>query len=167
VAGANAYVSLAEFKSWASAALKDLTGKTDPQIEAAIVAASTHADLRFAYKGYRSSPSQLGEFPREDLWDDRGDRVVGVPPLFKQGVCHYAFLALSRDLWTNPEQDDTGLTVKRRSEKVGPVEETVEYGEHSGGSMPNYPVADRLISARGIVRASGTSGLSVGTTARA
>lgn len=166
VQGANGYVSIAEFKDWASARLKDITGKTDEQIGAAIIAASTHADLRFDYKGYRTSPEQLTEMPREDLWDDRGDRVVGIPALFKQGVCEYAFRALRIDLWADPSQDESGLTVKRKSEKVGPVEESVEYSELSGSTMPNYPIADRLISARGIVRSAGIAGLSVGTTGR-
>ena len=166
VPGANGYVSVEEFKEWASARLKDLTGKDDGAIGAAIIAASTHADVRFKYKGYRSTVDQLTELPRSDLWDDRGDLVTGIPPLFKQGVCEYAFRALRRDLWADPTLDDTGQTIKRKLEEVGPVKEQVEYSEFSGGTMPDYPVADRLISARGITKSAGFGGLSVGTLGR-
>jgi hypothetical protein len=168
VDGANGYVSVAEFKSYCDARLKVYAPKTDQEIEAAIVVASMFADMRFTYKGYRVEEGQLTEFPRTALYDDRDDLVEGIPALFKQGVIEYAFRALRTDLWADPTRDASGAFVTERSEKVGPVEESVKFDPSTVGQMPSYPYADRLISARGItVSSQSGGGISVGEVGRA
>lgn len=165
---ANGYVTVTEAKTYWTDRLKVWAGKTDAQIEAAILAGSSYLDMRFTYNGYRQFAGQILQFPRQSAFDDRNDRVVGIPLAVKNATCEYAFRALSADIFADPARDDTGERVKSKSSKVGPIEEKVEFMETNGGySMPSYPFADRMLMTSGLVASSAKGGLGNGSTVRA
>lgn len=151
---ANGYVSLQEAKDYWSSRLKVVTGKTDAELEAAIILATQYLDLRFRFVGYRELQGQALEWPRSYAYDDRGDRVIGVPQAVKHACCEYAFRALSKELMADPTRDDSGRVVKSKEEKVGPISESVDYSEFSGFALPVYPFADRMLYQRRLVRRS-------------
>jgi len=165
VAGANAYVSVAFFKARMDAKLRSYAGKTDDQLIAAITAATEYVDTRFRFVGYRVAAGQSTEWPRQNAYDDRGDRVVGVPDAVMKATCDYAFRALSAELMPDATRDESGQVVKSKTEKVGPLEESVEYATYFA-SMPEYPAADRLLSSRGLVCSAAIGGFAVHNTAR-
>lgn len=164
-AGATGYVSVAYFKAWCDQRLKTYTGKTDDQIAAAIVQASEFMDARFAYPGYRKLKDEVLEYPREEAWDARGDRIEGVPDLFKRACCGYAFRALTKPLMSDPTRDDSGRAVKSQESKVGPIAESVEYETSSGFTFPVYPEVDNLLYRAGLAIRQGS--ISTGNVARA
>ena len=161
---ATSYVSLAEFKAWADQRLKVYAGKSDDQLAVAVNAATEYMDARFRFVGYRESSGQALEWPRNSAWDDRGDRVEGVPQVVKDACCGYAFLALSQELMPAPAQDESNRAVKSKSEKVGPIATDVEYSEALGYEVPIFPAIDRLLYRRGLVCRKG--GLAIGQVAR-
>jgi hypothetical protein len=158
-AGANGYVSLVELKAYLDARLKSYAGKEDPQLEAAIIEATTYVDLRFTYIGYRLEANQDTEWPRQNAWDDRGDKVDGIPKAVKSATCEYAFRALSAELMADPERDASGLQVQSKSETVGPISTAVTFADRAGSALPAYPAADRLLTSRGLVFSGTSSGL--------
>ena len=166
--GANSYVSVADFKAYHDARLNTYTGKTDEQIGANLVKATQYLDVRFRFIGYRYAREQETEWPRQNAYDDRNDRVEGIPSAVVNATCEYALRALmGTDLLADPARDATGRDIKSTSSKVGPIEEEVVYVEQAGYSLPSYPLADRMLSARGLIKGSGTTGLGIMNTARA
>jgi hypothetical protein len=161
---ATSYVSLAEFQAWADQRLKDISGKSDDQLGAALNAATEYMDIRFIFVGYREEVAQALEWPRRLAYDARGSRVVGVPQAVKDACCGYAFLALSTELMPSPTRDSSGLVVKSKDEKVGPISESVDYDHLAGYNMPVYPAIDRLLYRHKLVVRQG--GISSGTVNR-
>lgn len=86
-------------------------------------------------------------FPREYLYDARGQAVTGVPERLKKGIAEYAVRAVSSVLLPDPASDAYGGRVNRRKEKVGPIEEEYQYDGGTVGTVifTAYPAADRLI----------------------
>ena len=165
VAGANSYSTLAAFKARLLSQLRTHT-KTDGELEAALIAATEYLDTRFQYVGYRVAAGQDLEWPRQNAYDDRGDRVEGVPNQVIRATQEYAWRALTSPLWADPERDGTGQAIQSKSESVGPISESVTYATVFA-SMPEYPQADRLLTARGLVASAAIGGLAVHDTARA
>ena len=164
-ADATAYVSVAEFKSWADQRLKDYSGKTDDQIGAAINAAAEFMDSEYKFVGYRKDKAQALEWPRESAWDVRGDKVDGVPNEIKLANSELGFRALSGDLRADPTRDPSGRVVKQKEEKVGPISESVTYDERFGYDRPMYPQVTALLRRRRLLVQS--SGIGVGCVGRA
>lgn len=162
-AGANAYVSLAYFKVYLDLRRRSYVGKSNEDLEAAIVEATAYQDVRFPYGGYRAKKGQSTQFPRLDAYDDRGDRAEGTPDAVERACCEYAWRALtSGPLMPDPERDPSGLAVKSYSEGVGPIRESVEFDQYSAGAMPSYPAADAILTSSGLVSTGGrTSGFFV------
>ena len=171
VAGANAYVDVAAFRAYHTDRGVDLSAYTDPQIQVAIVKGTQYLDLRFEYVGQRVDRLQDLEWPRKFAYNDRGDFVTGLPTAVKQATSEYAYRALSSALLADPTVSDTGLTVKSKEETVGPITEKYEFETRGGVALPDYPQADRILIARGLVKSGGTSGqtggLMVGSIGRA
>lgn len=86
-------------------------------------------------------------FPRANLFSREGVLVQGVPPKVQAAVAEYAVRAHAATLLPDPTVDDTGRAVARKLEKVGPIEEEIEYEAGSGISrlLRPYPAADRLL----------------------
>ena len=171
IVGANAYVSVADMRAYHSDRGVDTSAYTDSQVQIAIVKATQYLDVRFEYIGSRSTSAQLLEWPRQFAYDDRGDGVYGVPPAVAQATSEYALRALSASLMSDPTvPNSTGRSVRKSEEAVGPIVEKYEYEADRGYEMPNYPLADRILTSRGLVSSgmsgSARGGLMVGTLAR-
>lgn len=96
----------------------------------------------------RDEGSQTLEFPRASLFDQDGQRVIGIPVRLKQAAAEYAVRAIGSALYRDPTIDDTGRTVTEKFEKVGPIEERTVYEEGAALSqlIKPYPSADRLLA---------------------
>lgn len=167
VDGANAYISAEEFTDYHEVRGTDVSAYDEEDIQFAIVKATQYLDVRFQFIGYRRVKGQTTQWPRENAFDDRGDAVYGVPQPVKDATAEYALRALTADLLADPTRDDLGLGVKSKTEKVGPLEESVEYATGSGFQMPEYPLADNILRVNGLIKGTPQpGGLTVGTIAR-
>jgi hypothetical protein len=119
LAGADAYVSQDDFKSYCSARQYDLIGRQPAELDAKLRLATQYIDTQWRFKGTRLSASQALEFPRSGLVDWSGFTISGVPKRLKDAACELAFAALSTDLY---EVADRGGRIK--SESVGPISVT-------------------------------------------
>lgn len=164
---ANGYVTLVEARAyWANALMTNAKTSVDDEVAAAIIRATRYLDLRFSFSGYRRDKGQLRQWPRSYAYDDRGDPVEGVPQAVKDACCEYAFRSFSIDLLPDPTRDESGRAVKSKREKVGPIEEEVEYVEFGGLQLPTYPLADRMLAAAGLLQKA-AGGITVGDVRRA
>jgi len=82
-------------------------------------------------------------WPRQYIYDDRGNAIVGIPERIKQATSEYAVRVLNDVLFKDPSFDDFGGPVTSRREKVGPIEEEYEYA--SNIIISRFPAADRLL----------------------
>lgn len=171
VPGANAYIDVAFHRSyWADRGV-DLSTVADVDLEIDIIKGTQYLDLRFEYVGERVDRDQNTEWPRQFAYNDRGDYVTGLPLAVKQATSEYSYRARSAPLLVDPESDPLGRAIKSKAEAVGPISEKVEYQDRSVYQMPDYPQADRILIARGLVRGGLTSmqtgGLMFGNLGRA
>lgn len=154
VSGANAYGSVAAFKAHHDDRGNDYSSYTDTEIEQAIVAAADFLDYRWTFVGVRLSADQETEWPRRDAVDSQGYVRTGIPREVLEATYEYALIAAAGDLDPTPDRDDTGRSVTEKSEKVGPIAQSVKYANAASGSTPpEYPVADRKLL--GLVTGSG------------
>lgn len=157
VAGANAYISVEEFKTYHADRGNSLAGSTDPQIEAAIIRATDYLDQRFNFVGKkRLGRDQTTEWPRTNARDRDRYYINDIPPEVKEACCEYALRALAAELNPDPERDGTGAAIASKSESVGPISESVTYVSGSVFTMPKYPVADQRLIKAGLTRTGGT-----------
>lgn len=70
---------------------------------------------------------------------------LGIPEILKMATVEYATRALTEPLMPDPVIDESGQQVRRRYEKVGPVEEEIVFQNSPGEIFKTYPDADRLI----------------------
>jgi len=66
IVGANAYITVAEFKAYHDARGGSYVGKSDPDIEKAIILATDYLDDRFNYVGRRRNLEQDTAWPRNN-----------------------------------------------------------------------------------------------------
>lgn len=157
VAGANGYVTVAEFKSYHDARGNAYGSATDSAIGIAIIKATDYLDTRFNFKGTRShqGSSQPTQWPRLNVVNSDGFWVSGIPDEVKKACCEYALRALSASLMSDPVSiDDSGRSVKRISKKAGPVSKDVEYSDSTAYQLPTYPAADRILFTSGLLQSS-------------
>lgn len=114
--GADAYVSVADFKAFCSQRGYRWEDREDFEIEASIRLATGWIDTYARYKGYRMTRDQTLEFPRSGLVDWSGYQITGVPHRVKQACSELAFKGLSESLYI--DQDRGG---KVTEESVGPI----------------------------------------------
>lgn len=165
-AAATSYASVATLRAWAAQRLKDLGAATDDQLGVVLNEASEYMDIRFRFRGLRKDHAQAREFPRDDLYDERGYAIEGVPQEVQDACCAYAFLRRGGvELMPDPDYDSTGQAVKSKSEEVGPIKESVTYVEAAGFRLPTFPSIDRLLYRRRLTCEAG--GISVGSVGRA
>lgn len=155
VTGANAYVSVAEFKAYHDDRGNDYASivSVDPDdIEDAIVKATDYIDGRFRFVGEkRAGRDQVTEWPRTGAYDRDRYYVNDIPIEVKEAVMEYAFRALSADINPDPVRDDTGRVVQSKSEKVGPISESITYVNGGSYQFPKYPAADNRLLRTGLV----------------
>ena len=152
VAGANAYIDVATMKSIRGD--RELPGAPalvapTANSQIAIIAATDYIDLVFQYAGVRLAAGQTTEFPRDKLFDDRGDAVTGIPDKIQEAVAllaskHINGIALLPDQDFNPAG-----AIKKTREKVDVLETEIEYATPEGGSatnrVPSFPEVVRLV----------------------
>lgn len=156
VVGANAYLSVAEFKTYHSDRGTTVTQFTDPQIETMIVKGTDHVDGRFKYVGRKRTPDQTTQWPRSDAKDADGDSVSTIPQAVKEACAEYALRAGTITLMPDPDRDASGRLIQSKSEKVGPIEESTVFVQGAGSyQMPDYPAADQKLRRAGLVQTSG------------
>ena len=157
VSGANAYVSVADFKTYHDDRGNDYSGAVDDAaLEVAIIKATDYLDTRFRYMGKkRLGRDQLTEWPRTSAWDRDRYYLNDVPVEVKEATSEYALRAIAGSINPDPVLDDTGRIVQSKSEKVGPIEESKKYVEGGGFSLPAYPEADQKLKRAGFVLTSG------------
>lgn len=152
VAGANAYVTVAEFKAYHTDRGNSWSTATDTAIEQGIVKATDYLDYRFRYVGNLLNIDQTTEWPRVGAFNRSRFLVAGIPDEIKQACSEYALRALSAELNPDPERDASGRTVQSKSEAVGPISESVTYVAGAVLQMPAYPAADRRLISSGLTR---------------
>ena len=157
VAGANAYISVEEFKDYHEDRGTDTSDFDDEAIEKAIVRATDYLDQRFNFVGKkRLGRDQTTEWPRTDAWDRDRYYINDIPPEVKEACCEYALRALAAELNPDPERNASGVAVLSKSEAVGPISESVTFVGGAVFQMPKYPAADQKLVRAGLVRSGGT-----------
>lgn len=152
VTGANAYLSVADFKSFHDDRGNDYSDYTDPEIAAALVKSTDYLDGRFEYVGRRYNLYQLTQWPRLDAVTPDGLTVQGIPTEVQRASALYALRVLSgTTLAPDPTPSATGGAVLSSSVKVGPIETRESYASGGSYSQPIYPEADMLLKMRGLV----------------
>jgi hypothetical protein len=85
-------------------------------------------------------------FPRTNLFFE-GYPLYGVPQFLKFALYEFAVRALEFELMPDPVADESGRIITGKTEKVGPIEETVSYSGYATieNAMGSYPGADRIL----------------------
>lgn len=167
-AGANAYVSVAYFRTHhtdrGNSANADFT---DPDVQAGIIRASEYVDKRFGIRfvGLRKTKGQGLEWPRIDAFDADGYLLSGaddLPRNLEKAVAEYALRALINGVLAPdpilpvPKQDmtdslgtrDTDVItgeVTRKRDRVGPLEEERWYESRTKALTRNLGVGARAV----------------------
>ncbi len=148
LSNANAYVAVADADSYfTDRANTTWSAASNSAKEAALIKATDYVDARFGqrFRGVKLESDQSLYFPRDELYDNEGNEVEGIPTPFKNAVCEYAIRALSADLWNEPYRDPKGRIVVERKQ-VGPIEKDTRYAFNRDVSeIKPVPGADRLI----------------------
>lgn len=152
VVGANAYIDAAYFTTYHTDRGIVVSLYSTADIQFAIVRATSYVDVRFTYVGQRITPTQEREWPRQFAVDNNGYFVTGLPTALKSATAEYALRALVGFLMPDPLLGDTsGFQIRSKEEAVGPIISKIEYERNADYVLPDYPVADRLLVARGLV----------------
>ncbi len=151
VVGATAYISVDELKAHHSDRANDLGSFDSSAMKAAIIKATDYLDFKYStrFVGAKKTLAQTTEWPRNNAVNTNAFDVSGtIPVALKKACAEYAFVELSTTNGIVPAitQDDTGLKVKSKSEKVEGIEEKIEYADgESLEAFKIHPVADSFI----------------------
>lgn len=156
-AGANSYLTVAEFKSYHDDRGQSYGTATDPTIQAKLVVATGYLDTRFRFVGQKAQGrDQTTQWPRTSAYDSDRRLVQGIPQEVRAACAEYALRALAAPLLPDPLQDVTGTRVVQKEEQVGPLKEVTRYEEAATYQLPKYPVADQLLRSSGLALAGGS-----------
>lgn len=156
---ANAYSSVASFKSYHDDRGQDYSAYADVDIEHAIVLASDYLDFRFEFIGARLNASQSKEWPRIGACYLDGRQAMNVPAEIFEACCEYALRALVSPLAPDPRPDPSGGRVLSTTKTVGPITSSQTFANAGSlSSMPPYPAVDARLrelinSGRRVLRA--------------
>lgn len=145
-ADADSYVTVAEYQAYAAAMGFVLIGDAttqEPQLRRARVAIDTGYD----WIGSPATTTQALHFPETDETD--------IPQAVKDAQCELAHLIQGG---ADPLASIEGGAVKRTREKIGPLEEEIEYS--AALAQPVYVAVDRLLAGLFTGKATGSSGTS-------
>lgn len=167
VDNANAYTDAATVRAYWLDRGVDLSTKTDQEMEAAIIKATTYLDSRYKFVGYQMRRLQGTQWPRSGLtstpwpYDTGYSFLRGLPPALIAATCMLTTRALSKDLMPDPTYDPSGQVVTEETKKVGPIEVSKKYAASYGAglasSTPQYPEVTLTLQAANML-ASGNSG---------
>ena len=142
---ANSYLAVVDFDAYHNDRGNSISGFSTTEKEQALVKATDHIDRVFRFKGDKGNSLQNLEWPRIDAFDRDNRLISGVADQVKDATAEYALRALEITLLPDPEVDATGSRITRRSERVGPIAESVEFASGGAYQLPKYPNADRLL----------------------
>lgn len=164
VDGANAYTDTATVRAYWLDRGVDLAAKTDDELQAAIVKATTYLDARYSWVGYQLRRLQGTQWPRGGLstrpwpFDDGYSFLRGLPPALVSATCMLTTRALTKELMPDPSFDPSGQAVTESTKKVGPIEVSLKFAEGRGGgpaaSTPQYPEVTLTLQAAGMLASS-------------
>lgn len=149
VAGANAYISVADWKAHHDDRGRVYTTYGDPAIQTAIVKASDYLDKRFGqrFRGVKAGTVQGLQWPRNSAVDNDGRTMTGLPDALLKAAAEYGYLSLTLGTELAPVPTDVAGSISL--EKIGPITTAYEAGTKpmtSTGNMiqniPEYPEAD-------------------------
>lgn len=143
---ADSYVTLAEYQARAAAFGWTLSG-ADATDEVNLRKAAVALDASYGWKGLRGSEFQSLDWPRDDVGYVDGWWIDSdfVPQAVKAAQMEMAYLVQNgADPLATVE-----APVKRKREKVGPIEDETEYA--GALTLPRFTAVDRIL--RDYVRA--------------
>lgn len=152
VVGANAYITVAEFRDYWDDKNVDTSGLVDADVEGLIVESTQYIDARYTYNGVPlTGRDQTTEFPRECLYDKYGALVEGIPREVKTACAEYAWSGSTTDL--SNTYDASQKSIKKEKSKVDVLEEEFEYtgSKLSSSSWNIYQIADNILMESGFV----------------
>ncbi len=142
VAGANGYVSVADFRAWHADRGQTFT-QTDEEIEQAIVKATDYIDTRFTISGEQKADGQTTEFPRYGESDDALNVHVVTACIV------FAAASMGEELWkTTEEAAESNL--QSHSEGTGPLTEAKTWFSPAS-TKKAFAQADALVEKSGYV----------------
>lgn len=179
---ANAYITVAFFKSYHTARGHSYAGKNDDQIASAIINATDYVDTRYRYIGIKLYANQTTEWPRQagadtsSVWwdmsfaspivtfdnttdpvalrDSNNQEVVGIPTAVERATAEYAFRALTIPLFQDAPAPSGGRQIKMKHVRVSVIQQTIEYepGQAGAFALPVFPAADLILTRAGLVK---------------
>jgi hypothetical protein len=93
-----------------------------------------------------SSGEQPLEWPRDYVYSRAGIALTGIPEKLRQATVEYASRAITAGLMPDPVVSDTGQDIRRKFEKVGPIEEETVYSTQVREVFKRFPEADKLLA---------------------
>ena len=140
VTNANAYISLAEFQSFASARFIDLDDYESDQINGAIVIASVDfISVNYDFKGDPLTTTQGMTLPTDE---------VEINSDVKNATYQAALLSLKGRLFVDTTEININGAVSSESKSVGSLSKSVEYAENGRKYTNKYPTTniDNILS---------------------
>lgn len=116
LADAEAYLSVADYRTMAAKFGYDVTGHSDGECETDLRHGFRYINTIGRYKAITLTLGQAGEFPRDGLTDYSGRAVTGVPRAVKEAQAYLAFRSHSEELYADVERGG-----RVASESVGPI----------------------------------------------
>ena len=160
VDGANAYTDPTTVRAYWMDRGVDLTARTDAELQAAIVNATTYLDGRYKWVGYQIRRLQGTQWPRGGVTSF----LRGLPPALVTATCMMANRALTgKPLMPDPTFDASGGKVIESLKEVGPIKVQTKYSESVGASAsastPDYPEVTLTLQAAGLIGSSNSGEL--------
>ena len=169
LADATVYADLAEADQYLENSDRKVAWRTSSSKErqAALIQGADYIDQTFRrrYKGERFSSTQRLEWPRIDVFDERGILTTpaagladSIPEEIGNASIEYAFEARSAPLAPTPVLDETGRELVSSRDKVDVLETARTYRDVSTPKFKKFPRAE-LVIRRWLRR--GTAGLTL------
>lgn len=133
--------------SWPGNVIQLITVATGSTVENIEIVSTTDSVLFSSnyIEGASDDGSQSLEFPRSNLVLSTGAIILGVPANVKKACAEYAYRSLTESLMPDPVVDETGGQIRRKFEKVGPIEQETAFAVMSSAIFKKFPEVDRLL----------------------
>lgn len=126
---------------------------TNDEKQIALIKGTDYLDGTYRFKGTKSDSAQALQWPRDDVYDDEGNEISGIPEALKKATYEASYKSISADLF---QDIDKGAVKKEKVE--GAVE--VEYFE-GGSSQISFLAVENLLYAAGLIKGKIAKGGSV------
>lgn len=158
VDGANAYTDPGTVRAYWLDRGVDFSTKSDNELKAAIVNATTYLDARHRWVGWQLRRLQGTQWPRGGVTSF----LRGLPPALITAVCMLVNRALEGKsfmslvpLMPDPTYDPSGQKILESTKKIGPIEVSLKFAESSGSGLasttPQYPEVTLTLQQAGLI----------------